>query len=83
MEYNNRKKNNRPRNKKNFLSRIKQCQLCKDKVKYVNFLNVEFLNKFQTENGRILSKYITGTCAIHQRMVMKAIKRARIIGLVL
>ena len=84
MEYDNKVKNNRFKNKKRkFLSKIRQCQLCKDKIKYIDFLNVEFLSKFQTENGKILSRYITGTCAIHQRMIMRSIKRARIISLVL
>ena len=34
-----------------------------------------------TERGKILPKRITGTCAMHQREVTKAIKKARIVAL--
>ncbi|MDY5287197.1 MAG: 30S ribosomal protein S18, partial [Lentihominibacter sp.] len=37
--------------------------------------------KYVTERGKILPKRITGTCAVHQREVTKAIKRARIVAL--
>jgi small subunit ribosomal protein S18 len=41
------------------------------------------LRRFQTEKGRILPRRITGTCLMHQKMLSVAIKRARIISLVL
>jgi len=61
----------------------KICRLCENKVKYVDFKDADLLRKFQTEKGRILPSRITGTCAIHQKMLAEAIKRARIISLVL
>ncbi|MEG2012028.1 MAG: 30S ribosomal protein S18 [Anaerovoracaceae bacterium] len=33
------------------------------------------------KRGKILPKRITGTCAVHQREVTTAIKRARIVSL--
>ncbi|MEE0796780.1 MAG: 30S ribosomal protein S18, partial [Anaerovoracaceae bacterium] len=37
--------------------------------------------KYVTERGKILPKRVTGTCAMHQREVTTAIKRARIVAL--
>ena len=42
---------------------------------------IEKLKKYVTERGKILPKRITGTCAMHQREVTTAIKRARIVAL--
>ena len=46
-----------------------------------DYKDVDKLKKYVTERGKILPKRITGTCAIHQREVTKAIKRARIVAL--
>lgn len=61
----------------------KICRLCENKVNYVDFKNSDMLRKFQTEKGRIMPRRITGTCPTHQKMLAQAIKRARIISLVL
>lgn len=63
--------------------RPKVCRICENKVTYVDFKDAELLRRFQTERGKILSRRITGTCAKHQKMLSIAIKRARIISLVL
>ena len=63
--------------------RVKVCRFCESSVKYIDFLNTELLNKFQTENGKILPRRVTGTCLDHQKMLSRAIKRARVLGLVL
>ena len=57
------------------------CQFCADKTETIDYKDVEKLRKYVTERGKILPKRITGTCAIHQREVTKAIKRARIVAL--
>ena len=59
----------------------KVCQFCADKNKTIDYKDVETLKKYVTERGKILPKRVTGTCAIHQREVTKAIKRARIVAL--
>ena len=59
----------------------KVCQFCADKNKTIDYKDVEKLKKYVTERGKILPKRITGTCAVHQREVTKAIKRARIVAL--
>ena len=47
------------------------------------FKDAELLRKYQTEKGKILPRRITGNCLDHQKMMGSAIKRARILSLVL
>ncbi len=74
-----RKKTRRKRR----VSTPKICRFCESQVHYIDFLDVETLRKFQTEKGKILPRRITGTCLQHQKMLGIAIKRARIVSLVL
>lgn len=59
----------------------KVCQFCADKVDSIDYKEIDKLRRFITDRGKILPKRITGTCAIHQREVTKAIKRARMVAL--
>ncbi len=59
----------------------KVCQFCAEKSQGIDYKDTEKLRKFITERGKILPKRITGTCAVHQREVTTAIKRARIVAL--
>jgi small subunit ribosomal protein S18 len=68
------------RNRREFRPRI--CRFCENKINYVDFLDGELLSKFQTENGRILPRRVTGTCLDHQKMLSRSVKRARILSLV-
>ena len=63
------------------MRRRKVCRFCADKTKEIDYKDVETLRDFVTERGKILPKRITGTCAMHQREVTRAIKRARIAAL--
>lgn len=63
------------------MRRKKVCQFCTDKAETIDYKEVDKLRKYVTDRGKILPKRITGTCAIHQREVTKAIKRARIVAL--
>ena len=63
------------------MRRKKVCLFCADKTEAIDYKDVEKLKKYVTERGKILPKRITGTCAVHQREVTKAIKRARIVAL--
>jgi len=67
--------------KRGGIRRKKVCQFCADKTETIDYKDVEKLRKYITDRGKILPKRITGTCAMHQRQVTKAIKRARIIAL--
>jgi small subunit ribosomal protein S18 len=42
---------------------------------------VKLLQQFVPERGKVLPRRISGTCALHQRKLMEAIKRARNIAL--
>ncbi len=68
--------------KKKMIMRPKVCRFCEDGAKYIDFKDVETLRKYQTEQGKILSRKITGICPNHQKKLSIAIKRARIISLV-
>ena len=63
------------------MRRKKVCQFCADKTEVIDYKDVDKLKKYVTERGKILPKRITGTCAMHQREVTTAIKRARVVAL--
>ncbi|NOY81329.1 MAG: 30S ribosomal protein S18 [Kiritimatiellaeota bacterium] len=68
--------------KRRKLLRKKVCRLCESRINFIDFKDVELLRKHQTEKGRILPRRITGTCFKHQKMLARAIKRARNLALV-
>ena len=50
-------------------------------IDYVDYKDVDLLKHFISERGKILPRRVTCTSAKNQRKVSKAIKRARIMGL--
>ena len=61
--------------------RKKVCAFCQEKVTEIDYKDVNRLKKYITEGGKILPRRMTGVCAKHQRVLAKAIKRARIVDL--
>ena len=59
----------------------KVCSFCAEKIDVIDYKDVRRVRRFVTEQGKILPRRITGTCAHHQRMLTTAIKRARNIAL--
>ena len=57
--------------------RKKVCRLCADRVALVDYKETDKILKFLTEKGKILPQRISGNCAQHQRMLARAVKRAR------
>ena len=55
----------------------KNCSFCTDKIEVIDYKDAQKLRKYLTEAGKILPRRITGTCAEHQRMLAKAVKKAR------
>lgn len=51
-------------------------------VTSVDYKDAELLKKFMTDRGKILPGRITGANAQQQRQIKKAIRRARVMGLV-
>lgn len=62
-------------------SRRKRCQFCVDKVDTIDYKDAGLLRQFLTEQGKIVARRKTGTCAKHQRRLAVAIKRARHLAL--
>jgi small subunit ribosomal protein S18 len=67
--------------KKFFYRRKRVCKFCVEKLEYVDYKDVKMLQQFIPERGKILPRRISGTCALHQRKLQNAIKRARTIAL--
>ena len=61
--------------------RRKVCQFCADKMTHIDYKDTARLRKFLSERSKILPRRTTGTCAMHQRQLTDAIKRARQIAL--
>ena len=69
--------NRAPRGRK----RRKVCTFCVDKVTVIDYKDTAKLRRYLSERGKILPRRTTGTCAMHQRQLTEAIKRARQIAL--
>lgn len=59
----------------------KVCAFCVDKATSIDYKDINKIRKYVTERGKILPRRISGNCALHQRQVTDAIKRARNIAL--
>ena len=59
----------------------RDCKLCKDQVR-IDYKQGDLLKKFMTERGKILPRRFSGNCAMHQRQLTSAIKRARVMLIV-
>lgn len=58
----------------------KDCQFCKEKSE-PDYKDIEKLNKYIYESGKITSRKMNGNCAKHQRRLARAVKRARFLAL--
>lgn len=58
-----------------------QCRFCRGGVKYIDYKDVDTLQRLLTNRGKIYSRKRSGNCAGCQRKVKKAIKRARYMAL--
>lgn len=56
------------------------CRFCEVKDMAIDYKRVDVLVKLVSNKGKILPRRLTGTCALHQRLVAKAIKKARNAG---
>ncbi len=57
--------------------RKKVCYFTENKIKYIDYKNVDMLRRFISDRGKILPKRVTGTKAGYQKELSVAIKRAR------
>ena len=63
------------------IKKKKYCRFKKAKIKFIDYKDPEFLKKFLNEQGKILSRRITGTSVKYQKKVATAVKRARHLAL--
>ena len=61
--------------------RRKVCRFCAEKLRDIDYKQIQVLRTFTTDTGKILSARITGNCASHQRQLTRCIKRARNLAL--
>ncbi|MCI5674757.1 MAG: 30S ribosomal protein S18 [Ezakiella sp.] len=64
-----------------FRPRKRVCQGCVDKTENFDYKDVAKLKRYISERGKILPRRVTGACALHQRKISLAIKRARQVAL--
>ena len=57
------------------------CRFCSDKVEQIDYKDLERIGRYVTDRGKIIPSRLTGTCAKHQRILTRAIKRARFMAL--
>ena len=70
-----------------YFTRRKSCQFCVDKTNYegaggIDYKDTDKLKKFLSDRFMIESRRKTGVCAKHQRMLARAVKRARQLSLI-
>jgi len=63
------------------ISKKKICRFCETRELTIDYKDPRMLRKFITDQGKIIPRRISGSCAKHQREITSAIKRARNISL--
>ena len=64
-----------------FAKKRKSCPFTAAKAQVIDYKDVENLKLFITERGKILPRRITGVSYFYQKLLKKAIKRARYMAL--
>ncbi|MFH1161806.1 MAG: 30S ribosomal protein S18 [Candidatus Jorgensenbacteria bacterium] len=60
---------------------MRQCVFCSQNAKTIDYRSVDVLRRFVSGQAKIIDPRHTGVCAKHQRRLARAVKRARIMGL--
>lgn len=67
--------------KKDIKNIKKECYFCSENIREVDYKDAQLLRRFVSSYMKIAPRRRSGLCAAHQRKVAKAIKQARITGL--
>ena len=78
---NDKKDKDKKRGSKQLFRRRKFCRFTAEKIKQIDYKDIDLLKDFINENGKIIPARITGTKAHYQRQLSEAIKRARFLAL--
>jgi small subunit ribosomal protein S18 len=73
--------NQRSTNRQQQQRKKRTCRFCEVKDTYIDYKNEKRLQRFVSEQGKIIPRRITGTCTRHQHQLVTAIKRARHLAL--
>ncbi len=69
------------RSKRSF-HRKKVCRFCADDSFFMDYKDARLMQSFLSDMGKIVPRRISGNCALHQRKLTLAVKRARQLALV-
>ncbi len=58
-----------------------ECYFCRKNINNIDYKNSVTLKNFLSASGKIKDRTKTGLCAMHQRNLASAVKRARQLGL--
>ena len=72
---------NNPSHPKKSIRKVKQCKFTQAGLEYIDYKDVDTLQRFTNDQGKILPRRVTGTSAKHKRQLNRAIKRARFLSL--
>ncbi|MEK7173676.1 MAG: 30S ribosomal protein S18 [Patescibacteria group bacterium] len=61
---------------------MKQCHFCVNNIQHIDYKHTELLRMYINTQAKILPRRKTGTCALCQRRLTRAIKHARHLALV-
>lgn len=61
----------------------KKCQFCVENINDIDYKDINTLRNFTNSYGQILPRRRTGVCSKHQRKLANAVKRARMMALML
>jgi small subunit ribosomal protein S18 len=67
--------------RRSMFRRRKVCKFCTDKIDHIDYKDVKMLQPFIPERAKIIPRRISGVCAMHQRKLQIAIKRARLLAM--
>lgn len=59
----------------------RHCYFCVNNIPFIDYKDADTLEKFTSSFKKIGQRKRTGLCAMHQRKAARAIKQARIAGL--
>ncbi|MFN8671788.1 MAG: 30S ribosomal protein S18 [Candidatus Sericytochromatia bacterium] len=60
----------------------KKCHFLSNGIREIDYKDVELIKKFLSDNGKILPRRLTGTSTKYQRILTRAVKKARHAGLI-
>lgn len=76
-----RRKQKKRRERRKISLKRRACRFCVDKELPIDFKLSRQLSYFLTEQGKLVPRRVNGNCSFHQRRVVEAVKRARVLAL--